>query len=289
MDIGGWLKIEAARKKVNVLPEVLSSFAAGTMPSQPGRDAKVLSIKEHPPKSGLQSREGQGRLLHDLANVELQAMELCMLTLAEFPDAPKDFRDELADVALEESRHFVLCLDALDELGMPWGSWPIHMALWDAARPQAKNESRQPEKSLERQQKHDLLDRVLVVHRFMEGSGLDAGSRILTRLTGTKATLVREVVGTIVREEIGHVAFGGRWYRALCNEQRIDASEYFRIQYPKILKRIPRTEKPDLELRKQAGFDDAELAIIDAAYRATDFSIPLALRDQMTRISNSSV
>lgn len=261
-----WLEISAARQKIAAVHAVVERLLRGPTPEQapvslaprePGRDAEVLDIKLHPKKTGLASPDGQSRLLHDLGNIELQAMELAVRTLAEFPLAPREFREQLAEVALDEARHFGLCLDALDELERPWGSWPVHLALWSAVGPQS------------------LLDRVLVVHRYMEGSGLDAGAKILTRLSGVKAPLVRETVATIVREEVAHVAFGSRWYHTLCAAEGVDAAEHFRTTFPLLLRTIPRTEKPALELRRAAGFSEDELSVIECAYAATDFSVPL--------------
>lgn len=118
----------------------------------------------------------------------------------------------------------------------------------------------------------DLLERVLIVHRYMEGSGLDAGSRLMERLSGVVAPLAREVVGTIVREEVGHVSFGSKWYRIICRQRRIDPDLHFRSSYREILRAIPRNEKPDFDVRRQAGFNDHEVETIKAALAQTDFT-----------------
>lgn len=262
MDASSWLNIETARKKTETILDVVQHLLRDgvlaetqPIPRVPGRDLElVLEIKSHPAKPPLNSNDGQARMLHDLGNIELQAMELAVRTLAQFPEAPREFREELAEVAIEEARHFGLCLDALNELGRPWGSWPVHRSLWDVVTD------------------GDLLERVLIVHRYMEGAGLDAGSRLMERLTGVVAPLAKEVVGTILREEIGHVAFGSKWYRLICESQKIDADAYFRSAYPKILAAIPRNEKPDFEIRRKAGFSENEIEVIRAALANTDFT-----------------
>lgn len=259
MNASNWLQIETARQKTaaigDVVESLLRSSAAEFTVVTPGRDAEViLEIRSHPPKPAFNTTAGQGRMLHDLGNIELQAMELAVRTLAQFPEAPTAFRRELADVALEEARHFNLCLDALDELGSPWGTWPVHRSLWDVVTD------------------GDLLERVLIVHRYMEGAGLDAGSRLMTRLSGVHAPLARDVVGTIVREEIGHVAFGSKWYRLICEERGIDPDAHFRAAYPEILRAIPRNEKPDFEARRLAGFNEPEITVIRHALETTDFT-----------------
>ena len=269
MNVRNWLLIETARQKTAAIHAVVEDLlrndtaiestvgvaCADMIPEFPGRDVQiVLNIKGHPPKPPFNTVEGQARMLHDLGNIELQAMELAVRTLAQFPDAPAAFRRELADVALEEARHYNLCLNALDELGYPWGSWPVHRSLWDVVTD------------------GDLLERVLIVHRYMEGAGLDAGSRLMQRLTGVKAPLAREVVGTIVREEVGHVSFGSTWFRKLCVANGIDANQYFADAYPEILRAIPRNEKPDYDVRRLAGFTEPELETIRLALQNTDFT-----------------
>lgn len=270
MDASSWLKIETARQKTTTIGDVVEQHLRGAtadqsnedtaalkieIPAVPGRDLElILEIKSHPTKPPLNTPIGQARMLHDLGNIELQAMELAVRTLAQYPEAPRGFREELAEVALEEARHFGLCLDALEELGHPWGSWPVHRSLWDVVTD------------------GDLLERVLIVHRYMEGAGLDAGSRLMDRLTGVVAPLAKSVVGTILREEIGHVAFGSKWYRLICASHRIDADAYFKSAYPKILAAIPRNEKPDFEIRRKAGFNDSEIEVIRHALENTDFT-----------------
>jgi uncharacterized ferritin-like protein (DUF455 family) len=244
----------------------------GPMVARPGRDVSILEQRQMSPRKGLALKEGQARLLHDLGNIELQAMELAARTLYEFPEAPPEFRNELVEIALEEATHFELCLNALDELAIPWGTWPVHCSLWEAVG--------------KYQNRADLLGRIMLVHRYMEGSGLDAGARILERLsgvngrtegprgqlTGNGILLTRKVVHRIVEDEIGHVSFGSRWYHAVCERNRIDANEHFKKSYPEILWLLPRTERPAYDLRRQAGFSEYELDVIGRALEMTDFS-----------------
>jgi uncharacterized ferritin-like protein (DUF455 family) len=216
------------------------------VPEKPGRDIQVLHMRLHPKKIGLSYTEGQARLLHDLANIELQAMELALRTLIEFQDAPKKFREELKDITLSEARHLALCLDAIEKMGFKWGHWPVHIALWEAV---GEDDS--------------LLDRILIVHRYLEGSGLDAGENILNRLHTIHAPEVVPVVETIMREEVDHVLFGSNWYREICKQLEINPEEDFPERLQKISLKVPRRlEKISTDLRKKAGFDDFELKIL---------------------------
>ncbi len=213
------------------------------VPLQPGRDAQVLNIKFHPPKKGLSYQEGQARLLHDLGNIELQAMELSLRTLIEFQDAPKVFREQLAELTLSEARHLRLCLEGLENLKYDWGYWPVHVALWDAVSDE-----------------DSILDRILIVHRYLEGSGLDAGQIIMNKLTGVQAPEVERAVRVIMSEEVGHVQFGSFWYKEICKKLELNPEDDFPERLQKISKKIPRRlEKINWELRKKAGFEDFEL------------------------------
>lgn len=238
------------RDKIAELPkavELAFSKPISDFPQDPGRDAEVLLPIQHPAKIGLSYAEGQARLLHDLGNIELQAMELGLRTLNEFPDAPSSFREALAAVVLSEAKHLELCIDAIESLGFQWGDWPIHNILWNAVS-----------------SKDSLLDRILIVHRYMEGSGLDAGDTLLRRLHGVTEGQLHKVVRVIVDEEIGHVDFGSYWYRELCGKEKLDPVSDFPERMMKLKHQLPkRIEKISHSLRLKAGFTPKELEFLE--------------------------
>ena len=212
-------------------------------PEVSARDIQLLSPKELPPKKGLSFKDGQARLLHDLASIELQAMELGLRTLVEFPEAPEQFRKELWDVTLSESVHLEMCLTEIESLGFKWGDWPVHCALWSATSV-----------------KDSLLDRILIVHRFLEGSGLDAGETILNRLKSIDAKPVQRAAERIFNDEVGHVLFGSNWYRKICDIEKIDPNTDFSERMTKLRWVLPkRVENISVQLRKKAGFTDNEI------------------------------
>lgn len=210
------------------------------------RDGEIRDFWRMPPRVGFAKAEGQARLLHDLANIELQATELALRSLCEFPEAPRELREELCALAIDEGRHLKLCLNGLDDLGFKWGDWSVHMNLWEAV----SNED-------------TLLDRLVIVHRYLEGAGLDAGRGVLNRLTSSDARVVHSIVDVIMREEIGHVAFGSKWYHQICREQKIDIETDFRQRIEKVVQRNPKKENMAYDLRKKAGFLDVELKAIE--------------------------
>lgn len=236
-------------RKLDFLEAHLHSLLASgraEVPCEPGRDVQILPIRELPPKKGLSSREGQARLVHDLASIELQAMELGVRTLIEFRDAPRAFREELAEVTLDEGRHLRLCLESLNELGFPWGSFATHNGLWQCVS-----------------REDTLLDRIVIVHRYLEGSGLDASETILRRLVGVNAREALRAVEVIGHDEVGHVQFGSRWYHRLVKEARLSPTDDFQMRLEKLFSRIPRRLEPiNRELRLRAGFLESEIATL---------------------------
>jgi uncharacterized ferritin-like protein (DUF455 family) len=223
---------------------VADEGTAPLIPQSPARDIPVLDSKFHPPKSGFSKLEGQARVLHDLASIELQAMELALRSLLEYPDAPPQFREELKALTISEGQHLRLCLEGLGDLGFKWGDWPVHIALWDAVSAE-----------------DGLLDRILIVHRFLEGSGLDAGSILVRRLEGVDdGRHTDKIVRQINFEEIGHVKFGSDWYRRICALEKIDPTEDYPRRMDALRVKLPkRMEKLNHDLRAKAGFTPAEI------------------------------
>lgn len=217
------------------------------LPYIPARDVDILDVRLHPAKSGFSTKAGVARLLHDLASIELQAMELGLRSLYEFPEAPAQFREELLELTLSEARHLTMCLEGIDTLGFKWGDWPVHLALWHCVD---KTDS--------------LLDRILIVHRYLEGSGLDAGDKFLRRLDGVEAKLEYRIVKQINTEEIDHVAFGSRWYRQICQIEKRDSQIDFPERMKSLLRRLPRRrEVINRELRLKSGFIPSEIDYLE--------------------------
>ncbi len=217
------------------------------VPDEPARDAEVLEFKAHPQKKGFSTHEGQARMLHDLASIELQAMELGLRTLLEFPEANPLFKEELLQLTLSEADHLELCLTEMQTLGYSWGNWPVNCGLWMAVSPQ-----------------DSLLDRILIVHRYLEGSGLDAGDTLLKRLAGVDAKSVQKAVKIINDEEVGHVLFGSRWYREFCRVDGLDSATDFVSRMNRLRGILPKRINPiQPELRKKGGFTQSEIEYLE--------------------------
>jgi uncharacterized ferritin-like protein (DUF455 family) len=237
-------KIEVLRRNADF---ALNQTQKTVVPYIPARDADVLEFKAHPPKKGFSTAEGQARMLHDLASIELQAMELGIRTLAEFPEAPQQFKEDLWKITLSESEHLEMCLTEIQALGFNWGDWPVNCGLWTCVSPE-----------------DSIIDRVLIVHRYLEGSGLDAGDTLLKRLAGVDAVAVQKAVKIINTEEIGHVLFGSDWYANFCKSEKIDPNFDFESRMNKLRSVLPKRINPiNHDLRKKSGFSDTEIKYLE--------------------------
>lgn len=179
-----------------------------TMPDRPGRPVHpVLLPPKAMPKRSLGSEKGRIALLHALAHIELNAIDMTWDLIGRFghEPLPRAFFDDWVRVGAEEAYHFKLISARLEELGAAYGDLPAHDGLWQAAQATG----------------HDLLARVAVVPLVLEARGLDVTPALIDGLKGVGDARSAAVLEVIYRDEKGHVATGMRWFRYLCQELRM--------------------------------------------------------------------
>lgn len=188
------------------------------------------------------SVEGRAALIHALAHIELNAIDLALDLSWRFAGMPEDFYRQWIVVAQEEAYHFQLLRDHLRSMGYDYGSFPAHNALWEMA-----------EKT-----KHDLLARIALVPRTLEARGLDASPPIKAKLVAAGDLRAGEILDVILRDEVGHVAVGNHWYRTLCTQRGLDPITTCAELAEK--HGAPRPRGPfNLDARRAAGFTEDEL------------------------------
>jgi len=212
-------------------------------PGVPGRPARPELVPHTQLRHrSVRSVEGRATLIHALAHIELNAIDLALDVVWRFAGMPDDFYRQWLKVAQEEATHFVLLRNHLLSLGHDYGDFPAHGALWEMA-----------EKT-----RHDLLARLALVPRTLEARGLDASPPIKAKLVEAGDHRAGEILDVILRDEIGHVAVGNHWYRHLCDQRGIDPVS----TYAELARRYgaPRLRGPfNLDARRAAGFAEAEL------------------------------
>ena len=151
------------------------------------------------------SAAGRIALLHALAHIELNAIDLAWDLIARFTDQelPRGFYDDWVSVAAEEATHHALVAARLAELGAAYGDLPAHDGLWEAAQATA----------------HDLLARLAVVPLVLEARGLDVTPAMIARLGRFGDAESAAVLQVIYDDEVGHVATGLRWFASLCAQR----------------------------------------------------------------------
>jgi uncharacterized ferritin-like protein (DUF455 family) len=212
----------------------------------PGRPARpVLVPQRQLVQRSVATLEGRAALIHALAHIELNAVDLALDLCWRFPGLPDEFYRQWIVVAQEEALHFGLLRDHLADLGHAYGDFPAHDALWAMA-----------EKT-----RDDVLARVALVPRTLETRGLDASLPIKAKLGAVGDTRAGEILDIILRDEIGHVALGNRWYRWLCQQRGLDPLS----TYAQLAEQhgAPRPRGPfNLAARRAAGFTEEELATL---------------------------
>ncbi|HWG80948.1 MAG TPA: ferritin-like domain-containing protein [Stellaceae bacterium] len=179
----------------------------GAPPDRPARPARPLLLppRDMPRRRAGGSAAGRIALLHALAHIELNAIDLAWDIVARFTGEglPRAFYDDWVAVAAEEAKHHALVAARLAELGAGYGDLPAHDGLWEAALATA----------------HDVLARLAVVPLVLEARGLDVTPAMIARLGRFGDTASAAVLQVIYDDEIGHVAAGLRWFTRLCAER----------------------------------------------------------------------
>jgi uncharacterized ferritin-like protein (DUF455 family) len=200
-----------------------------------------------PRRRNFGSPAGRVALLHALAHIELNAIDLAWDLVARFGGAwfggaglPRAFFDDWLGVAAEEAEHFALLVARLDALGSAYGALPAHDGLWEAAAATA----------------HDLVARLAVVPLVLEARGLDVTPEMILRLERAGDPDSAAILARIYDDEIGHVAVGVRWFELLCRERGLDPEAVF---HDRVGRYFTGGLKPPFnrEARDRAGFPAA--------------------------------
>ncbi|WP_283149803.1 ferritin-like domain-containing protein [Silvimonas soli] len=216
--------------------------------AEPGRPPKPILISpKEVPKRGLGSIEGRAALLHALAHIEFNAVNLALDAIYRFREMPLAYYEDWLQVAKEEALHFTLLRDYLQKSGFDYGDFPAHNGLWDMAL----------------RTDHDVMVRMALVPRILEARGLDVTPGIRAKLWSVGDRQAAKILDVILRDEIGHVQIGNRWYHWCCEQRGLEPvatfvsllRDYAVPAYPGALNHAA---------RREAGFSDEELALIES-------------------------
>jgi len=241
-------------RKVEVVAMLVQAYTSGTLELDthtslttqqtiPGHPDKPELVSPHAvQRRSMKTPEGRAILIHALAHIEFNAINLALDAIWRFADMPEEYYEDWLKVADEEALHFSLLNGHLQARGFAYGDFPAHNGLWEMAV----------------KTRHDILARIALVPRTMEARGLDVTPQIRAKFAQVKDLATTNILDFILRDEIGHVAIGNRWYNWLCEQRRLDPI----ITYEKLTEEYsaPAMRRPfNMDARRSAGFSEFEL------------------------------
>jgi len=224
----------------NVIELTQQLYVVGR-PSKP----RLVAPRELPRRS-IHSSGGVAALVHAIAHIEFNAINLALDAIYRFGHLPEAYYHDWLKVAGEEAYHFSLVNEHLQSLGYQYGDFNAHDGLWEIAE----------------QTKHDALVRMALVPRVFEARGLDVTPSIIEKFRSIGDNKAVEILETILRDEIGHVEIGTRWFNYLCKQRNLPYDETFIDLVSKFLKGsiiLPLHR----EFRIKAGFSNNELNLLE--------------------------
>jgi uncharacterized ferritin-like protein (DUF455 family) len=247
------LKVAALRALDRYGDHSVDCLAHFTHPEQPGRPPRPELV--HPqqvPRRSPFTAEGHCALMHSIAHIEFNAINLALDAVWRFTGMPRAYYLDWLGVAQEEAEHFDLLRAHLQTEGHAYGDFVAHDGLWTMCE----------------STRLDVVARMALVPRTLEARGLDATPIIQAKLrkVGTPRALAAvDILDIILAEEVGHVAIGNHWYHWLCQRDALEPLAF----YARVAEQhgAPRLKPPfNLTARKLAGFSDAEVDALPTAF-----------------------
>jgi uncharacterized ferritin-like protein (DUF455 family) len=223
------------------LDAVVVLVAAANCPGRPPRPTLVSPLEVK--RRSMRTVEGRAALVHALAHIEFNAINLALDAVWRFSGMPREYYAQWLGVAAEEAFHFEMLANHLATMGFSYGDFDGHNSLWEMADRTAD----------------DVLARMALVPRTLEARGLDATPAVRAKLAQAGDVAGAAILDIILRDEIGHVAIGNRWYNWLCQQKGAEPVATYAALATKFRAPVPRGPF-NLDARRAAGFSEVELA-----------------------------
>jgi len=239
-------------KKRLCVDALLSDWNKGLLNREPAEllQVEVPGRPEKPellPHGKLKQRKlgselGRAMLIHAIAHIEFNAINLAVDAVYRFREMPDQYYADWLKVASEESYHFSLLENRLNDLGYQYGDFPAHNGLWEMV---LKTD-------------HDVMIRMALVPRVLEARGLDVTPAMMQRLEKVGDAKTVKALEIILQDEIGHVAIGSHWFKVCCEQRGLNAETTFRELLQTYMGGMLRGPF-HTEARLKAGFSQKEI------------------------------
>lgn len=249
----GCLDAAEPMQKVIATIETATAFGAGELSfdaddspdaiGAPGRPARPNLVDPRSlPQRGLGAPAGRAALIHAIAHIEFNAINLAWDAVYRFRGMPAAYYRDWIDVAVDEARHYRLLAGRLADYGHAYGDFDAHNGLWEMAVKTAGS----------------CLERMALVPRVLEARGLDVTPGMIARLRVAGDDTTADILEVILREEVAHVAAGSRWFVWCCEREDRDPVATFDALVTQHLRGRIKAPFND-SARLAAGFTASEL------------------------------
>jgi len=189
------------------------------LPDNPGRpEIPKLVPPSHVPRRRIGSVTGRAALLHAIAHIEFNAIDLAADMIVRYgphPDIPKaqreDFIEDWISVCHDEARHFMMLENRLHDLDLYYGALPAHNGLWEAAI----------------KTKDNFAARLAIAPMVLEARGLDVTPGMIKKLNEIGDLESASILKIIYNDEINHVSIGAKWFKILAESKNRRPEQYF--------------------------------------------------------------
>lgn len=194
------------------------------MPDRPARpeQPELLLPTEMPKRKKAGSKRGRVALLHALAHIELNAIDLAWDIIGRFSyfynndsgfTLPINFYEQWLDVAVDEAKHFKMLQSRLSDFDATYGDLPAHDGLWESAI----------------ETKDNFAARLAIVPMVLEARGLDVTPQMIEMMYRHGDDQTAELLTVIHDDEISHVRAGTVWFDEWCDYHDIDGQMHWQM------------------------------------------------------------
>ncbi len=247
------LLLDDPQQKVDAVLSLQADWLAGKLDLNPLSDVMSLPVPGRPdkpelvdardvPRRNFSSLKGRLTLVHAIAHIEFNAINLALDAVYRFQDMPEQYYMDWLRVAAEEAKHFTMLSDYLESHEMSYGILAAHNGLWEMA---VKTD-------------FDVLVRMALVPRVLEARGLDVTPGMIRKLQSTGDERLIDILKIIFDEEIGHVKIGTHWFKTLCGQRGLEPESTFLHLIDEYMQGA-KFGPFETEARIEAGFSQQEM------------------------------